>query len=85
FSVVVAAIYDCALAPGKWPETLRLIAGMNRVAASFGCPGQEFGDGDPGMVRLLAPHIRRAFAISGALERQLLASHLLEATLDALA
>ncbi|MBN8942852.1 MAG: hypothetical protein J0H01_25340 [Rhizobiales bacterium] len=85
FSVVVAAIYDCALAPGKWPEALRLIAAMNGVAASRGCPGQGFDDGDPGMVRLLAPHIRRAFAISGVLERQLLASHLLEATLDALA
>ncbi|MFX4404345.1 hypothetical protein ABTA52_18500, partial [Acinetobacter baumannii] len=63
FSLVVAAIYDCALAPGKWPEALRLIAGMGGVAASRDRAMPNSSEGDPGMARLLAPHICKAFAI----------------------
>lgn len=85
FSEVVAAIYDCALTPGKWPETLRLIAGIGAAAAPPDRAGSASDRGDPGMARLLAPHIVKAFAITGVLERQVLASHSLEATLDALA
>lgn len=76
------------------PQGLGDFMGLNAVRSARRAGGvssnrmlaqARYSDEDVRLLRLLAPHVCRSFAVTDALDLKSVASHALEATLDALA
>jgi len=84
FAHAVECIYDCVLDPVLWPQAIGAIGLAVRQRYRTGQRETAGGvtDRDVGVVRLLAPHIRRAIAISDVLDGQTMTVSTFEASLD---
>ncbi|HKD25964.1 MAG TPA: LuxR C-terminal-related transcriptional regulator [Xanthobacteraceae bacterium] len=90
FSHAIECIYDCALDPVLWTRAIDAISlaaprqrdRIGQLAVSGHETEGAVADRDIAVVRLLAPHIRRAIAIRDALDMHTMTISTFEATLD---
>ncbi len=88
-SVVIGRIYDCALDPTQWEQTLAALWRLlhcrtAELSASEGDGNAALGEPELELLRLLIPHLRRAATISNALDAKKFEAACLSETLDAL-
>jgi PAS domain-containing protein len=90
FSRVIECIYDCALDPVRWTHAIDAISlaaprqrdHIGQLAVSGHETEGAVADRDLAVVRLLAPHVRRAIAIRDALDMHTMTISTFQATLD---